>query len=81
MLYFLHYSNFLKMKPFFSILLFLTAGLFVCLSYLLVQLIDLNAKTEFVILDVIGLFANIILINFLLRKYINQPSDKGPNEW
>jgi hypothetical protein len=68
------------MKPFFSILFFLAAGLFVCLSYLLVQLIDLNAKSEYVILDVAGLFANIILINFLLRKYINQPSDKGPNE-
>jgi hypothetical protein len=68
------------MKPFFSILFFTAAGLFVCLSYLLIQLIDLNAKTEFVILDIAGLFGNIILINFLLRKYINQPRDKRPNE-
>jgi hypothetical protein len=68
------------MKPFFSILFFAAAGLFVCLSYLLLQLIDLNAKSEFVLLDVAGLFANIILINLLLRKYINQPRDKRPNE-
>ena len=68
------------MKPLFSILFFFAAGLFVCLSYLLLQLIDLNAKSEFVILDVAGLFANIILINFLLRKYINQPRDKRQNE-
>jgi hypothetical protein len=33
-----------------------------------------------VLLDVAGLFANIILINLLLRKYINQPRDKRPNE-
>jgi hypothetical protein len=36
-------------------------------------------NSKLVILDVVGLFANIILINFLVRKYINQPQDKGPN--
>jgi hypothetical protein len=64
------------MKTLFAILFFIATGLYVCLSYLLMQLIDMNSKSEFVILDVVGLFANIVLINFLLRKYINKPFDK-----
>ena len=68
------------MKTLFAILFFIATGLYVCLSYLFVQMIDKNDKFEFVILDLLGLFANIVLINFLLRKYINQPFDKGPNK-
>jgi hypothetical protein len=63
------------MKTLFAILFFIATGLYVCLSYLLMQLIDMNSKL--VIFDIVGLFANIILINFLFRKYINQPQDKG----
>jgi hypothetical protein len=65
------------MKTLFAILFFIATGLYVCLSYLLMQLIDMNSKL--VVFDIVGLFANIILINFLFRKYINQPQDKGPN--
>jgi len=68
------------MKTLFAILFFIAAGLYVCLSYLLVQMIDKNDKFEFVILDLLGLFANIVLINFLLRKYINKPFDQRPNK-
>jgi hypothetical protein len=64
------------MKTVFAILFFTATGLFVCLSYLLLQLINMNNQSGFVVLDVLGLFANVILINFLLRKYINQPLDK-----
>jgi len=64
------------MKTVFAILFFTATGLFVCLSYLLIQLIDMDSKSGFVLLDVVGLFANIVLINFLLRKYINQPIHK-----
>jgi|GEM_PF-6238609 hypothetical protein len=64
------------MKKLFAILFFTATGLYACLSYLLMRLIDMNSKSEFVILDVVGLFANIMLINFLFRKYINQPFDK-----
>jgi hypothetical protein len=59
------------MKTLFAILFYMAAGLYVCLSYLLVQMIDLNSKFEFVMLDIVGLMVNIILMNFLLRKYIN----------
>jgi hypothetical protein len=59
------------MKPFFSILFYIAAGVYVCLSYLLVQMIDTNGKFGFIVLDLAGLLVNIILINFLLRKYIN----------
>jgi hypothetical protein len=68
------------MKTLFAILFFIATGLYVCLSYLLLQLIDMNSKFEFVILDFLGLLANIILINFLLRNYINRPYDKGSNK-
>jgi hypothetical protein len=63
--------NFLKMKTLFTILFYIATGLYVCLSYLLVQMIDKNGKFELVILDLVGLMANVILINFLLRKFIN----------
>ena len=66
------------MKTIFAILFFIATGLYVCLSYLLIQLIDKNSNSKFVILDLVGLFVNIILINFLVRKYINQPCDKRP---
>jgi hypothetical protein len=59
------------MKTFIVILFYIATGLYVCLSYLLVQMIDKNGKFEFMILDLVGLLANIILINILLRKYIN----------
>jgi hypothetical protein len=59
------------MKTLFTLLFYFAAGLYVCLSYLLVQMIDMNSKFGFVILDIVGIFASIILINFLLRKYIN----------
>ena len=68
------------MKTVFAILFFTATGLFVCLSYLLIQLIDMDSKSGFVLLDVVGLFANIVLINFLLRKYINQPIHKRTNK-
>jgi hypothetical protein len=66
-----HSLNFLKMKTLFIILFYIATSFYVCLSYLLVQMIDMNSKFEFVILDLLGLLASIILINFLLRKYIN----------
>ncbi|HET7002665.1 MAG TPA: hypothetical protein VFI33_15180 [Puia sp.] len=69
------------MKTIYTILFFVAAGLYVCLSYILLQLIDENFKSVFVILDIAGLFANIVLINFLLRKYINRSGDKRPNKW
>ena len=72
--------KFLKMKTLFAILFFIATGLYVCLSYLLMQLIDMNSKSGFVMLDVLGLFANIMLINFLFRKYINQPFHKRPDK-
>jgi hypothetical protein len=68
------------MKTLFAILFFIATGLYGCLSYLLVQMIDKNDKFELVILDLMGLFANIVLINFLIRKYIDQPFDKKPNK-
>ena len=68
------------MKTLFVILFYIATGLYVCLSYILVQMIDKNGKFELVILDLVGLLANIILINILLRKYINQPIDRRPNE-
>ena len=67
------------MKTLIVILFYIATGLYVCLSYLLVQMIDKNGKFEFVILDLVGLLANIILINILLRKYIDQPFDKRQN--
>jgi ABC-type arginine transport system permease subunit len=66
------------MKPLIAILFFIATGLYVCLSYLLMQLIDMNSKSGFVILDILGLFANVILINFLFRKYISQSFHKRP---
>ena len=66
-----HNTNFLKMKTFIVILFYIATGLYVCLSYLLVNMIDKNGKFEFVILDLVGLSASVILINILLRKYIN----------
>ena len=59
------------MKALIVTLFYIATGLYVCLSYLLVQMIDKNGKFEFLILDLVGLLANIILINILLRKYIN----------
>jgi hypothetical protein len=72
--------KFLYMKTLFAVLFFIATGVYVCLSYILMQLIDMNSKSEFVILDVAGLFANILLINFLFSKYINQPFDKRSNK-
>ena len=68
------------MKTLFAILFFIATALYVCLSYLLMQLVDMNGKSGFVLLDVLGLFANIMLINFLFRKYINQPFHKRANK-
>ena len=59
------------MKTLIVILFYIATGLYVCLSYLLVHMIDKNGKFEFVLLDLVGLLANVILINILLRKYIN----------
>jgi hypothetical protein len=59
------------MKTLLYILFYVAAGVYVCLSYLLVQMIDTNGKFGFIVLDLAGLLINIILINFLLRKYIN----------
>lgn len=59
------------MKTIIVILFYIATGLYVCLSYLLVEMIDKNGKFEFMILDLVGLLANVILINILLRKYIN----------
>jgi hypothetical protein len=59
------------MKTLFSILFYLAAGLYVCLSYLLVQMIGTDGKFGFIVLDLVGLLVNISVINFLLRKYIN----------
>jgi hypothetical protein len=64
------------MKKLYAILFFTAAVLYTCLSYLLMRLIDMNGKSVFVMLDILGLFANIFLINFLVRKYINQKLDK-----
>jgi hypothetical protein len=61
------------MKTLIAILFFGALGLYVCLFYLLLQLIDMNIKSEYVFFDVAGLFLNIILINILLRKYLDQP--------
>jgi hypothetical protein len=68
------------MRTVFAILFFIATCLYACLSYLLMQLIDMNSKSAFVLLDVAGLFANVILINFLFRKYINQPFGKRPDK-
>jgi hypothetical protein len=68
------------MKMLFAILFVIATGLYVCLSYLLLQMIDLNSKFEFVMLDFLGMLANIMLINFLLRSYLKQPFDKSSNK-
>jgi hypothetical protein len=68
------------MKTFFAILFIIATGFYVCLSYLLIQLIDKNSNSKLIILDLVGLFANIILINFLVRKYINLSFDKRPDK-
>jgi hypothetical protein len=68
------------MKTLCAILFYIATGFYVCLSYLLVQMIDKNGKFEFVILDLLGLLANIVLINFLLRKYINKPFERERNK-
>ena len=59
------------MKTLFSILFYVAAGVYVCLSYLLVHMIGTDGRFGFIVLNFVGLVANIILINFLLRKYIN----------
>jgi len=65
------FKIFIKMKTLFSILFYLAAGLYVCLSYLLVHMIGTDGNFGLIILDLVGLFFSIILINFLIRKYIN----------
>jgi hypothetical protein len=66
------------MKALFTILFFIATGSLICLSYLFLQMLDMGSNPRLVILDFTGIFASIILLGFLLRNYIKQPSDKGP---
>jgi hypothetical protein len=66
------------MKTLFAILFFIATSSLICLSYLFLQMLDMGGKPGLMILDFTGIFASVILLGFLLRNYIKQPSDKGP---
>jgi hypothetical protein len=68
------------MKTLFVILFFLASGLLVCFSYLFLLLVDMSSYPGFVVLDFAGILASILLLGFLLRTYIKQPPNKGPNK-
>jgi hypothetical protein len=64
------------MKTLFAILFFIATGLLVCLSYLFLQMLDVNRNPWLIILDFAGMMTSIIVLAFLLSNYIKQPSDK-----
>ncbi|HEY8733149.1 MAG TPA: hypothetical protein VIL90_01205 [Puia sp.] len=65
------------MKTFLIIVFFTATALLICLTYLFLHLIDSGGKTAYLVLDVAGMVASIVLLIFLLMFYINQPPDNG----
>ena len=68
------------MKTLFVILFLIDTGLLVCLSYLFLQMLDMNSNPWLIILDFLGMMTSIIVLAFLLGNYIKQPLDNGPNK-
>jgi len=68
------------MKTLFVILFLIDTGLLVCLSYLFLQMLDMNSNPWLIILDFAGMMTSIIALAFLLSNYIKQPTDNGPNK-
>jgi hypothetical protein len=68
------------MKTLFVILFLIGTGLLICLTYLFLQMLDMNGKLWLIILDFMGMLTSIIVLAFLLSNYIRQPSDTRPNK-
>jgi hypothetical protein len=68
------------MKTLFVILFLIGTGLLICLTYLFLQMLDMNGKLWLIILDFMGMLTSIIVLAFLLSNYIRQPSDNRPNK-
>ncbi|HXB30432.1 MAG TPA: hypothetical protein VNW49_11465 [Puia sp.] len=68
------------MKTLFAILFLIDTGLLVCMSYLFLQMLDMDGNLWLIILDFAGMMTSIIGLAFLLSNYIKQPSDNRPNK-
>ncbi len=67
------------MKKLFAILFLIDTGLLICLSYLFLQMLDMNSNPWLIILDFVGMMTSILVLAFLLSNYIKQPSDNKPD--
>jgi predicted permease len=68
--------NSTKLRALYTILFFADTVLLACLSFLSLRKLDQGGPAKILTLIFAGIIASILLLVYLLKKYIKLPSDK-----